>query len=220
MAATGPASAEDDALIAAVRGTPAGAYAPGLAPAPLGDWLRRELPKGAVLLWETNDCGEQTGEPELDAGREFPTCVGLRIELPSRDRVVDLLFAVDPPAFVIGTLDSPSAVAPRRIDSLADLPAAVNRPLVLLGLACPDGTQGSVATEYAGAVETCRREGTLDGPYRSWFRTGLYLTEKGTWREGVRVGPWIVCDHFERCERVTYDDAGAEVSRRAIRGSP
>ena len=30
---------------------------------------------GAPITWEVNDCGEQTGNPATDQGRDFPMCV-------------------------------------------------------------------------------------------------------------------------------------------------
>jgi hypothetical protein len=50
-------------------------------------WFNRALPKvtlefflkyestGAPITWEVNNCGEQTGNPETDQGRDFPMCV-------------------------------------------------------------------------------------------------------------------------------------------------
>ncbi len=34
----------------------------------------RSVAEGPIE-WETNDCGEQTGNPAVDRGREFPICV-------------------------------------------------------------------------------------------------------------------------------------------------
>ena len=55
--------------------------------------LDRNLPKvtlefflenesdGARIQWEVNDCGEQTGSPEVDRGRDFPMCVEAEVFL-------------------------------------------------------------------------------------------------------------------------------------------
>lgn len=43
-----------------------------------------------------------------------------------------------------------------------------------------------------------------DGPYRSWFNTGLYLMERGDYAGGVKFGRWVECDRFERCVVASY----------------
>src|SRR5512143_2448191 len=34
---------------------------------------------GRKIEWEVNDCGEQTGNPAVDRGRDFPLCVEARV---------------------------------------------------------------------------------------------------------------------------------------------
>jgi len=36
---------------------------------------------GARIQWEVNDCGEQTGDPATDRGRDFPMCVEAEVFL-------------------------------------------------------------------------------------------------------------------------------------------
>jgi hypothetical protein len=36
---------------------------------------------GASVRWEVNDCGEQSGDPRVDKGREFPVCVQAESDL-------------------------------------------------------------------------------------------------------------------------------------------
>ena len=36
---------------------------------------------GARIHWEVNDCGEQTGSPDVDRGRDFPMCVEAEVFL-------------------------------------------------------------------------------------------------------------------------------------------
>jgi hypothetical protein len=36
---------------------------------------------GARIQWEVNDCGEETGSPEVDRGRDFPVCVEAEVFL-------------------------------------------------------------------------------------------------------------------------------------------
>jgi hypothetical protein len=44
-------------------------------------WLRDLAGPQARIMWEVNDCGEQTGNPELDKGRDFPMCVETHVTL-------------------------------------------------------------------------------------------------------------------------------------------
>lgn len=78
---------------------------------PLEAWLRGLL-GSAKTSWETNDCGEQTGNPQLDRGRDFPMCVDVAVTLDDR-RVLHLLLAVGtlktgaqrtPPTFFYGVV--------------------------------------------------------------------------------------------------------------------
>lgn len=66
---------DDRAAVESVRGTEAGELEAGLPKLPFGNWLDRTLTAGWSTCWEVNDCGEQSGNPELDRGRDFPTCV-------------------------------------------------------------------------------------------------------------------------------------------------
>ena len=74
------------------------------------DWLRDLFGPAAKIAWEVNDCGEQTGDPQLDRGRDFPMCVDAAVSLDS-SRVLHLLLVVgsfktgvrrQPPAFFYG----------------------------------------------------------------------------------------------------------------------
>ncbi len=42
---------------------------------------------GASVEWEANDCGEQTGNPETDRGRDFPVCAEAIVKLRDGRRV-------------------------------------------------------------------------------------------------------------------------------------
>ena len=74
-------------------------------------WLRDEF-GSAKTAWEVNDCGEQTGDPQRDRGRDFPMCVDASVSL-DRGRVLHLVLAVgsfktgvrrQPPTFVYGSV--------------------------------------------------------------------------------------------------------------------
>lgn len=43
--------------------------------------------------WGLNDCGEQTGQPDIDAARDVPICAELQAQLP-QGRSIHLLFLV------------------------------------------------------------------------------------------------------------------------------
>lgn len=195
---------ETDPRIEALRHTPAALLDPALPPILFGEWLPRELPKGAAIQWETNDCGEQTGDPALDAGRDFPTCVGVHIDVPSRARMLYLLFDPEGPAFVLGALMSPEAYGDVYFEELGLLSAMLDQALALVPLDCPEGATLVVEPSYAGSFESCRRGEVPDGPYRSWFNTGLYLMDRGTFAAGAKTGRWTECDRFERCATVEY----------------
>jgi len=44
-------------------------------------WLRELVGDSATTSWEVNDCGEQTGDPGRDAGRDFPMCAEAQVSL-------------------------------------------------------------------------------------------------------------------------------------------
>ncbi|MEX2649593.1 MAG: hypothetical protein WD673_11325 [Alphaproteobacteria bacterium] len=195
---------ESDPMIAAIQKTGAAQFDPSLPTVFLEVWLRHTLPRGAEVTWETNDCGEQTGDPVLDAGREFPTCVGAHIDVPSRARGLELLFEPGTKAFILGAMTSPEALGDVYFEELGLLPAMLDQPLALRPLACLDGSEPVVETEFAGSFESCRKDSAPDGAYRSWFNTGLYLKERGDYAAGAKVGRWVECDRFERCQVVSY----------------
>ena len=98
---------------------------------PLAQWLAKLVP-GVVTQWEVNDCGEQTGDPEADRGRDFPMCVQADLTLAS-DRHVCLLFVVGtfqkgltsgPPHFFYGTTVEGGRPT-KWIMKLGDLPTAL-----------------------------------------------------------------------------------------------
>jgi hypothetical protein len=73
------------AVLAAQR-APASQLSSSLPPTPLGTWLRDQAPDGA-FTWETDDCGEQTGNPQVDRARDLPLCASVQIDLPGGRRV-------------------------------------------------------------------------------------------------------------------------------------
>jgi hypothetical protein len=95
-------------------------------------WLRDLIGPKAQTVWEVNDCGEQSGNPEIDKGRNFPMCVSALVELPGK-RKLDLQLLVG--TFKTGVKTGPASfhhaaiVAPNGqisfIKSLSLLPGAI-----------------------------------------------------------------------------------------------
>ncbi len=72
--------AEDEA-VAAVQRMPASELEDTLPSQPFESWLSETAGDGADIQWELNDCGEQTGDPDIDAGRVIPVCVSAYVAL-------------------------------------------------------------------------------------------------------------------------------------------
>lgn len=179
---------------------------PSLPPEPLAGWLRRIAPRSTVMRWELSDCGEQTGDPSRDGDRVIPTCVDIHLQVPSRDREGSLQFDAAEGTFRFAALWSSSGEFQREVDPPSELANRLGAPIALAPLGCPEGTTGRERPSYAGLFEWCEDgEGEKHGPARSWFSTAVYLMERGVWRHGVKAGPWIECDRFERCARLDYE---------------
>jgi hypothetical protein len=95
-------------------------------------WLGRIAGESAAIKWATTDCGEQTGKPALDVGRDFPLCVEADVPLTSGRRLyVSLLMGTHargagpaPPVFRSADILGPGRNDHRSIRTLADVPAA------------------------------------------------------------------------------------------------
>ena len=111
---------------------PVSALDPDLPDKPLLPWLAEALGPAAKIEWEVTDCGEQTGNPDLDRGRDFPLCVDAVATWPDgRMAIVSVVMGsfqkgIDGPP----TLWSVSIKNGARFDTipkLRDLPARVSR---------------------------------------------------------------------------------------------
>lgn len=95
------------------------------------EWLEDLVGPSAEIAWEATDCGEQTGDPAIDAGRDIPLCVEARVTFPDR-RTLSLSIMVGTwrsgvggtPRFRFGVFDDASGRT-TSIDSLAQVPAAL-----------------------------------------------------------------------------------------------
>ena len=58
---------------------------------PIQQWLTSNLPRGVEAVWGENvtDCGEQTGTPEIDKGRDMPLCA--EIDLKKKGELIGYL---------------------------------------------------------------------------------------------------------------------------------
>jgi hypothetical protein len=79
--------------VAAAKRAIAADVAPSLPRVAIEAWLRDLAGPGATAVWEASDCGEQTGNPALDRGRDFPLCADVRIAMAS-GRTLSLSFLV------------------------------------------------------------------------------------------------------------------------------
>ncbi|HVZ21233.1 MAG TPA: hypothetical protein VG871_09245 [Vicinamibacterales bacterium] len=79
--------------VAAAKVTIARDIAPSLPRVPLDTWLRDLAGPAAIVTWADSDCGERTGNPALDQGRDVPLCADVRIALAS-GRTLSLSFLV------------------------------------------------------------------------------------------------------------------------------
>jgi hypothetical protein len=85
--------ARDAKAIAAAKNTIVHQIEPSLPNKAFSVWLRNLVGPKARIQWEVNDCGEQTGNPESDKGRDFPMCAEVQTVLP-RKRTLYISFSV------------------------------------------------------------------------------------------------------------------------------
>jgi hypothetical protein len=83
-----PQTATEKRAIQIVQRLSAARLQPGLPKQAFADWLSGAVGAGAKIRWEVNDCGEQSGNPDVDRGRDFPMCVGAAATLPRGQTVV------------------------------------------------------------------------------------------------------------------------------------
>ena len=75
------AQVSEKEIIEYIKLTPASRLDSVLPGGRFANWLEGILDKSADIQWELNDCGEQTGEPAIDALRDMPMCVGVYANL-------------------------------------------------------------------------------------------------------------------------------------------
>ena len=84
---------------------------------------------GAPIKWQVKDCGEQTGNPVSDHGRDPTVCV--EADMDVKDRGVTVLVSVgkrDVPTVYGVRITDPNGPI-HRLDRLGDLPVELHRPV-------------------------------------------------------------------------------------------
>jgi hypothetical protein len=94
-------------------------------------WLG-DLVGARQISWEVNDCGEQSGNPEADKGRDFPMCVSAVVDLGGKQRL-DVMLVVGtfktgvhpgPAGFCLTAIQSPNGQT-KFLKALSQLPEAI-----------------------------------------------------------------------------------------------
>lgn len=100
---------------------------PALPSISLGEWLSQVLGRDTQIRWDINDCGEQTGNPEIDADVDIPTCAEVDASLKDGREVflwllvgTDMKGVVDDPGLFFGVIKSSGREL--MINKLSDLP--------------------------------------------------------------------------------------------------
>ena len=170
-----------------------------------GSWFHDLLPKGTGLFFEPDDCAAQGAGTAPAQGRTPLACLAVEAEIASRDRSLRLLFDGQTLAYLGGAIFSPDLKGVLDVPSLSNLPALLKEAMRIVPLQCGQGTAAKLKREYAGLYEWCEDgHGRRQGPYRSWFSTGIYLMDKGQYEDDGKVGEWIECNRFETCAYKDY----------------
>ena len=95
--------------IEAAKNTNVHQVEPSLPNQAFAEWLRGVAGTHIEIKWEVNDCGEQTGDPSWDKGRDFPMCAEAQVALGgSREVSVSLS---------VGTLKNGVSTGPANFSS-------------------------------------------------------------------------------------------------------
>ena len=105
----GPLEQVEVKAIEAARNSNVHQMEPSLPYKPFEKWLRGVVGTQVDIKWEVNDCGEQTGDPSLDKGRDFPICAEAQMALGENRRLSVSLS--------VGTFKNGVATGPARFSS-------------------------------------------------------------------------------------------------------
>ena len=135
-----PTSGRDAAAIDAAKQVLVQAIDPALPRLSFEAWLRGVVRTEVTTKWEVNDCGEQTGDPKRDQGRDFPMCGEVQISLGGQ-RELHVSLAVGTFKKGVGGVPrfwaayvSKAGGSPEWIKGLAAIPSAIR-----LGVASLNG---------------------------------------------------------------------------------
>lgn len=118
-------------VVAVVKQVSAKSLDPELPDQPFAEWFQSVVGKETKVAWESNDCGEQTGDPKTTPA-DFPICGQASAKFPGA-REVTVMVAVGshkkgitgaPSVFYAG-MDVENTFEP--IQKLHDLPAALQK---------------------------------------------------------------------------------------------
>lgn len=129
--------APDTAAISAAKNTIARDIDKTLPAVKFETWLQGLVGAPTPLTWGVTDCGEQTGNPSLDRGRDVPICVEVIATLAgSRRLVLSLLAGSRERGLTTGALALYSAAiiepTPKPvawIKTLAEIPRLIGQPI-------------------------------------------------------------------------------------------
>lgn len=124
----------DAVVIDAAKKTIVQTIDPKLPKVTFEEWLRGLVGPQPPITWGVNDCGEQTGNPAQDRGRDFPMCAEARVTLgPKHDMSLYLAMGTfgtglgsKPPALWMGVLNTPDGKM-QWIKTLTEVPALIKK---------------------------------------------------------------------------------------------
>jgi hypothetical protein len=124
-----PAPTLEQRVVATVKNLSARSFDPELPDQPFAEWFQSVVGKQTKVEWESNDCGEQTGDPKTTP-EDFPICGQASAKLPGA-RAATVMIAVGthkkgitgaPSVFFVG-VDIEATF--ETVNSLHELPSAI-----------------------------------------------------------------------------------------------
>jgi hypothetical protein len=85
--AAGAQEPDEERIFTFIKGTPVKELDSALPKMRFERWLLDVVGKGVELRWSINDCGEQAGDPDVDAKRDLPICAGVEARTRQGPRV-------------------------------------------------------------------------------------------------------------------------------------
>lgn len=130
-----PVKAQNVAAVTAAKRAIVREIDPATPNIPFEAWMG-DLVVGALTTWEVNDCGEQTGNPQQDKGRDFPMCAEVIVALSGqRELHVSLVVGTfkksvggQPQLWMAYVKKADGSIA--WVKRLSDIPAAIRHPVL------------------------------------------------------------------------------------------